>query len=86
MEFVFGSEVSYVILLKFQSKAAGLGKAKSVTPYIIFASEIRKSIVEQNKARSFGEISRIVGDKVTFLHIWIIGSILNDVILFNMTF
>ncbi len=43
---------------------AALGKAKSVTPYIIFASEIRKSIVEQNKARTFGEISRIVGDKV----------------------
>ena len=41
-----------------------MGKAKSVTPYIVFASEIRRSIVEQNKARTFGEISRIVGDRV----------------------
>ena len=41
-----------------------MGKVKSVTPYIVFASEIRRSIVEQNKARTFGEISRIVGDRV----------------------
>jgi hypothetical protein len=35
-----------------------------VTPYILFASEIRKSVTEQNKSSSFGDISRIVGDKV----------------------
>jgi hypothetical protein len=43
-----------------------MAKAKSVTPYIVFASEIRKSIVETNKSLSFGEISRLVGDKVSF--------------------
>ena len=54
-------------LLKLQGKGGGgVGKVKSVTPYIVFASEIRKSIVEVNKNRSFGEISRLVGDKVNF--------------------
>ena len=37
---------------------------KNVTPYILYSSEIRKVITEQNKNCSFGEISRIVGDKV----------------------
>ena len=37
---------------------------KNVTPYILFSSEVRKIIAEQNKSCSFGEISRLVGDKV----------------------
>jgi hypothetical protein len=28
------------------------GKARSVTPYLVFATEVRRSIVEQNKAKS----------------------------------
>lgn len=35
-----------------------------VTPYILFSSEMRRTITDQNKNRSFGDISRIVGDKV----------------------
>jgi hypothetical protein len=30
------------------------GKARSVTPYLVFATEVRRSIVEQNKAKSGG--------------------------------
>lgn len=37
-----------------------------MTPYIMFASEIRKTVTDQNKSCSFGEISKIVGDKVIF--------------------
>jgi len=39
------------------------GGNKNVTPYIIYASEIRKAVTDQNKNCSFGEISKIVGDK-----------------------
>ena len=38
-----------------------------MTPYILYSSEIRRTIAEQNKTSSFGEISRIVGEKVSFL-------------------
>ena len=38
---------------------------KPVTPYILYSSEIRRTIAEQNKTSSFGEISRIVGEKVS---------------------
>jgi hypothetical protein len=55
------------LVRRLQSSRSAANKAKSVTPYIVFASEIRKSIVDQNKTRSFGEISRIVGDKVPVL-------------------
>ena len=37
---------------------------KTVTPYILFSSETRRVITDQHKNCSFGEISRIVGDKV----------------------
>merc|ERR1719445_1399208 len=39
------------------------GGNKNVTPYIIFASEIRKIVTDENKGASFGEISKIVGEK-----------------------
>lgn len=45
-----------------QKKVKGQQK-KPVTPYILFSSEIRRTIAEQNKTSSFGEISRIVGEK-----------------------
>ena len=48
-------------LIYFQVKRGG---NKNVTPYIIYASEIRKAVTDQNKNCSFGEISKIVGDKV----------------------
>lgn len=47
----------------FQVKRGG---NKNITPYIIYASEVRKAVTDQNKNCSFGEISKIVGDKVTF--------------------
>ena len=34
--------------------------------YIVFAGEIRKSIQNENPESSFGDISRIVGMKVSF--------------------
>ena len=37
---------------------------KCVTPYILFSAETRRIITDTNKGCSFGEISRIVGDKV----------------------
>merc|ERR1719232_2174140 len=39
------------------------GGNKNVTPYIIYASEIRKAVTDANKGASFGEISKIVGDQ-----------------------
>lgn len=45
------------------NKKVKTGAKKPVTPYILFASEIRRSVTVQNKECSFGEISRIVGDK-----------------------
>eukprot|EP00095_Tigriopus_kingsejongensis_P009080 maker-scaffold742_size103727-snap-gene-0.20 protein:Tk09080 transcript:maker-scaffold742_size103727-snap-gene-0.20-mRNA-1 annotation:"protein polybromo-1 isoform x2" len=36
---------------------------KYVTPYIVYSSEIRKKITEEFKNCSFGDISRIVGEK-----------------------
>merc|ERR1711997_1049724 len=45
------------------NKKVKRGGNKNVTPYIIFASEIRKKVTDENKSCSFGEISKLVGDK-----------------------
>ena len=37
---------------------------KVLTGYIIYSAEVRKSIAEKNQDKSFGEISRIVGNDV----------------------
>ena len=37
-------------------------KAPSITGYVIYASEVRMSIMKENPGRTFGEISRIVGN------------------------
>ena len=50
-----------IIFFFFQVKRGG---NKNVTPYIIYASEIRKAVTDANKGASFGEISKIVGDQV----------------------
>ena len=39
------------------------GGNTNVTPYITFASEIRKRVTDENKGCSFGEISKLIGDK-----------------------
>ena len=44
-----------VLLLQKKGKASG---------YIMFAAEYRKDIMNQHKDLSFGEISKIVGQKV----------------------
>ena len=51
------------LILFFQVKRGG---NKNITPYILFASEIRKLVTDENKGASFGEISKLVGDKVIF--------------------
>ena len=38
-------------------------QAKMFTPYIAFATECRKSIIDNNPGKGFGEISRLVGEK-----------------------
>ena len=47
----------------FQVKRGG---NKTVTAYILFASQNRKAVSDENKNSSFGDISRIVGEKVNF--------------------
>lgn len=38
-------------------------KSKMVTGYIIYASEIRKEIIKKHEGKTFGEISKLVGDE-----------------------
>ena len=52
-----------IFVILFQVKRGG---NKNITPYILFASEIRKLVTDENKGASFGEISKLVGDKVIF--------------------
>lgn len=40
------------------------GGKKVVTGYILYSSEVRKSVCEQNPTCTFGEISRIIGNQV----------------------
>ncbi|XP_040572090.1 protein polybromo-1 isoform X2 [Lepeophtheirus salmonis] len=44
-------------------RSSKLTPKKIVTAYTLFSSEVRKQITEQNKDCSFGQISRMVGDK-----------------------
>ena len=41
-------------------------RKKTVTPYILWASVMRKQIAQDNKDKGFGELSRIVGEMVSF--------------------
>ena len=36
-----------------------------MTPYILYASMVRKQTAEQHKDKGFGEVSRIVGEMVS---------------------
>ena len=36
-----------------------------MTPYILWASVMRKQIAQDNKDKGFGEVSRIVGEMVS---------------------
>ena len=56
-------DVCFSLYPFFQVKRGG---NKNITPYILFASEIRKLVTDENKGASFGEISKLVGDKVIF--------------------
>lgn len=47
---------------------------KHVTPYIVYSSDIRKKITEEHKNCSFGDISRLVGEKVCYLDTRLIGA------------
>lgn len=57
-------------------KAKTPGK-KLVTGYILYSSEVRKSVAEKNPNKGFGEISRMVGTDVSSFFI--------DYILFLLT-
>merc|ERR1719458_894448 len=39
------------------------GKRKPVTPYILFASLVRRQVKDANEGMRFGQISRIIGDQ-----------------------
>ena len=45
------------------SKKFKRGGNKNVTAYIVFAAEVRRAMVSENKGYSFGEISQLVGSK-----------------------
>ena len=59
-----GTDSQSKTMFIFQVKRGG---NKNVTPYIIFASQIRKKVSDENKGATFGEISKIVGDSVSFM-------------------
>ena len=56
------SELSLILDVVLQVKE----RKKPVTPYILYASIVRKQTAEKFKGLGFGEISRIVGDMVSF--------------------
>ncbi len=39
-------------------------RRSAITPYILFSSEVRRSVAAANRQCTFGQISRLVGDKV----------------------
>jgi len=55
-----------------QSKDKAANKVRQISGYIVFAAECRKDIQAEYPGSNFGEISRIVGNKVgvtlIFLH------------------
>ena len=52
-------------------------RKKTVTPYILWASVMRKQIAQENKDKGFGEVSRIVGEMVSVLGpVWTNGPFL----------
>jgi hypothetical protein len=60
---MFYSGMVYMSVLTLQGKP----KKKHVpSGYIVFAGECRKKIQEENSDLSFGDISKIVGTKVSF--------------------
>ena len=58
---------TFRIILKISLFQVKRGGNKNVTPYIIFASQIRKKVSDDNKGATFGEISKIVGDQVSLM-------------------
>ncbi len=42
-------------------------KSKQVTGYLLYSSDIRKAISQSNPNRTFGEVSRIVGNEVSII-------------------
>ena len=54
----------FLFFLSLQVKREG---SKKVSGYLMFAAEARKIVAVENKGAPFGEISRLVGEKVSAL-------------------
>ena len=61
----------------------GPKKPRQPSGYIVFAGEYRKTVQEQNPDSSFGEISKIVGTKVSRqVSLFLIWNHMNTIFLF----
>jgi len=58
-------------MLCVQLKDKAANKVRQISGYIVFAAECRKDIQAEYPGCNFGEISRIVGNKVSSLNITI---------------
>jgi len=58
---------STVISTPSSSRKKNPNHKKLVTGYILYTSDVRKAIVQNNPDRSFGEVSRIVGNEVNYI-------------------
>jgi protein polybromo-1 len=53
-------------ILSTPSRKKNPNHKKLVTGYILYTSDVRKAVVQNNPDRSFGEVSRIVGNEVNY--------------------
>lgn len=49
-------------------------KSKQVTGYILYSSDVRRTVTQNNPARTFGEVSRIVGNEVYIIIVYLFVS------------
>lgn len=58
---------STVMTTPSSSRKKNPNHKKLVTGYILYTSDVRKAVVQNNPDRSFGEVSRIVGNEVSYI-------------------
>lgn len=64
--------ISTVISTPSSSRKKNPHHKKLVTGYILYTSDVRKAVVQNNPDRSFGEVSRIVGNEVNYIKLLIV--------------
>lgn len=60
---------SIVMTTPSSSRKKNPNHKKLVTGYILYTSDVRKAVVQNNPDRSFGEVSRIVGNEVQIFYV-----------------